>query len=77
MTPTTDRLLVHLHRVESSRAFRSERRRWAIKNQEELEAKLPELYEAFQKTVGRTMVAPSLATLALKGPTRAEEGTRH
>jgi hypothetical protein len=49
---------------------------WTIKNQADLKAKLPEFYEAYERTVGRTMVAPSLETLADIGPTRAEEGTQ-
>jgi hypothetical protein len=46
---------------------------WTIKNQADLKAKLPEFYDVYEATVGRTMVAPSLATLAEIGPTRAEE----
>ncbi len=48
---------------------------WTIRNQEDLKAKLPELYEAYERTVGRTMVAPSLETLRGIGPTRAEESS--
>lgn len=46
---------------------------WTIRNGEELKSKLPELYEAYERTVGRTMAPPSLATLREIGPTRAEE----
>ena len=49
---------------------------WTIRNEEELKEKLPELYAAYERTVGRTMVAPSLETLASIGPTRAEEAGR-
>lgn len=46
---------------------------WTIKNEADLQEKLPEFYEVYQRTVGRTMVAPSLETLQEIGPTRAEE----
>ncbi len=46
---------------------------WTIKNETDLQEKLPEFYEVYQRTVGRTMVAPSLETLREIGPTRAEE----
>ena len=46
---------------------------WTIKNEADLQEKLPEFYEVYQHTVGRTMVAPSLETLREIGPTRAEE----
>ena len=38
-------------------------------------AKLPEFYEVYERTVGRTMVAPSLETLRGIGPTRTEEAS--
>ncbi len=47
---------------------------WTIVNEADLREKLPEFYEVYQRTVGRTMVAPSLETLREIGPTRAEEG---
>ena len=47
---------------------------WTIRNERDLQEKLPELYAVYQRTVGRTMVAPSLETLREIGPTRAEEG---
>ena len=47
---------------------------WTIRNAADLEDKLPEFYEVYQRTVGRTMVAPSSETLQEIGPTRAEEG---
>ena len=46
---------------------------WTIRNEADLQEKLPEFYEVYQRTVGRTMVAPSLETLQEIGPTRAEE----
>lgn len=51
----------------------AEEEEWTIKNQEELKAKLPALYEAYERTAARVMVAPSLATLIEIGPTWAEE----
>jgi hypothetical protein len=47
---------------------------WTIRNAADLQDKLPEFYEVYQRTVGRTMVAPSSETLQEIGPTRAEEG---
>jgi hypothetical protein len=47
---------------------------WTIVNEADLREKLPEFYAVYQRTVGRTMVAPSLETLQEIGPTRAEEG---
>jgi len=46
---------------------------WTIKNQADLKATLPQFYEVYERTVGRTMVTPSLETLRSIGPTRAEE----
>jgi hypothetical protein len=46
---------------------------WTIRTPEELAEKLPELWAAYENTVARTMVAPSLETLRSIGPTRAEE----
>jgi hypothetical protein len=46
---------------------------WTIVNSTDLAEKLPELFAMVERTVGRTMVAPSLATLQAIGPTRAEE----
>ncbi len=46
---------------------------WTIVTAAELEEKLPEAYAMIERTVGRTMVPPSLATLQEIGPTRAEE----
>ena len=45
---------------------------WSIVTSAELQAKLPELYEMFERTVATVMVAPSLETLQEIGPTRAE-----
>ena len=47
---------------------------WTISDSADLEAKMPELYAMYERTVGRAMRAPSAATLAAIGPTRAEEG---
>ncbi len=41
---------------------------WTIKNAADLQAKLPELYEVYEQTVGKVMVAPSLSTLEKFGP---------
>jgi len=49
---------------------------WSIVDEADLRAKLPELYDAYARTVGVVMVAPSLETLREIGPTRAEEGRR-
>jgi hypothetical protein len=46
---------------------------WTIVNAAELQAKLPELYDMFERTVATVMIAPSLETLQEVGPTRAEE----
>lgn len=46
---------------------------WTIIDATDLQAKMPELYAMVERTVGRTMVAPSLETLRAIGPTRAEE----
>ena len=46
---------------------------WTIRDQEDLRQKLPSMYAAYEETAARVMVAPSLATLAEIGPTRAEE----
>ena len=49
---------------------------WTIRNQQELQEKLPELYAAYEQTAARVMVAPSAETLMQIGPTRAEEATQ-
>ncbi len=36
---------------------------WTIKNADDMQEKMPELYEMVQQTVGKIMVAPSIATL--------------
>ncbi len=41
---------------------------WTIKNASDLQAKLPDFYEAYEQTVGKVMVAPSLSTLEKFGP---------
>ena len=46
---------------------------WVIRDQEELRQKLPAMYEAYERTAARVMVAPSAQTLMEIGPTRAEE----
>lgn len=46
---------------------------WTIVNDADLREKLPEFYQVYERTVGRTMVAPSRETLQEIGPTRAEE----
>jgi len=46
---------------------------WTIRNEADLQEKLPEFYEVYRRTVGRTMVAPNPETLREIGPTRAEE----
>ncbi len=51
----------------------AEEEEWTIKNQEELREKLPALYEAYERTAARVMVAPSIETLMEIGPTWAEE----
>ena len=48
-------------------------REWLLVNPEALRKKLPEMYAAYEDTVARIMVAPSLETLRKFGPTRAEE----
>jgi hypothetical protein len=49
---------------------------WVIRNQEDLRQKLPAMYDAYERTAARVMVAPSLSTLKEIGPTRAEEAAR-
>jgi hypothetical protein len=46
---------------------------WTISTAADLAEKLPALYAMIDRTVGRTMMAPSLTTLQEIGPTRAEE----
>ncbi len=46
---------------------------WVIRDEEELRQKLPSMYAAYEATAARVMAAPSNATLAEIGPTRAEE----
>ena len=46
---------------------------WTITDAADLQGKMPDLYAMVERTVGRTMVAPSLETLRSIGPTRAEE----
>jgi len=46
---------------------------WSILNAEEMKAKMPDLYDMIERTVGTVMAAPSLETLQKIGPTRAEE----
>jgi len=46
---------------------------WTIANSADQAELLPELHAMIERTVGRTMVAPSLATLQEIGPTRPEE----
>lgn len=46
---------------------------WHIVTPDELRDKQPELYAMIERTVGRTMVPPSVSTLEAIGPTRAEE----
>jgi hypothetical protein len=46
---------------------------WNIVTAAELKEKMPALYDMIDRTVGTVMVAPSLETLQLIGPTRAEE----
>jgi len=49
---------------------------WQIKDRNDLRAKLPDFFAVYEKTVDRVMVAPSAATLASRGPTRAEEANQ-
>ncbi len=42
---------------------------WRIRDAAELRSKLPEMYAAYESTVGRIMVPPSAATLREIGPT--------
>jgi len=49
---------------------------WQIKDRSDLRAKLPDFFAVYEKTVDRVMVAPSAATLASIGPTRAEEANQ-
>lgn len=49
---------------------------WTIRNQTELQEKLPELYAAYERTAARVMVAPRAETLVQIGPTRAEEASK-
>ena len=51
----------------------AEEEEWTIKDSKELKEKLPGLYEAYERTVARVMVAPSSSTLMEIGPTWAEE----
>ena len=46
---------------------------WHIVTAAELREKQPQVVAMIERTVGRTMAAPSLATLADLGPTRDEE----
>ncbi len=46
---------------------------WTIVDRADLQDKLPEFYEVYERTVGRTMVPPTPETLQAIGPTRAEE----
>ena len=46
---------------------------WIITDRAELKEKLPDFFAAYELTVDRVMVAPRLETLAMIGPTRAEE----
>jgi hypothetical protein len=46
---------------------------WTISTSADLAERLPAVYAMIERTVGRTMMAPSLATLQEIGPTRAEE----
>lgn len=48
---------------------------WVIRNSDELQEKLPELYAAYEQTAARVMQAPRAETLRQIGPTRAEEGS--
>jgi hypothetical protein len=49
---------------------------WTIRNQADLQDKLPEMFAAYERTAARVMVAPSLSTLQEIGPTRDEEAAR-
>ena len=49
---------------------------WQIKDRSDLRAKLPDFFAVYEKSVDRIMVAPSTATLASIGPTRAEEANQ-
>ncbi len=49
---------------------------WQIKDRSDLRAKLPDFFAVYEKSVDRDMVAPSTATLASIGPTRAEEANQ-
>lgn len=53
--------------------YGSQEDEWTIRNEDDLKTKLPELYAAFERTVGRTMAPRSRETLQAIGPTRAEE----
>jgi hypothetical protein len=51
---------------------------WTIKDAADLQAKLPVLYEVYEQTVGKIMVAPSLSTLEKFGPrTSAAEAPKY
>ena len=45
---------------------------WTIKNASDLQAKLPDLYEVYERTVAKVMAAPSLSTLEKFGPKTTE-----
>ncbi len=49
---------------------------WVIRNSEELQQKLPELYAAYERTAARVMRAPRAETLQQIGPTTAEEAAQ-
>ncbi len=49
---------------------------WQIRDRDDLQAKLPDFFSVYERTVDRVMVAPSAATLASIGPTRAEEANQ-
>jgi len=49
---------------------------WVIRDSEELQEKLPELYAAYEQTTARVMRAPRAETLQQIGPTTAEEAAQ-
>ena len=46
---------------------------WQIRDRNDLQAKFPDFFAVYERTVDRIMVAPGAATLESIGPTRAEE----
>jgi hypothetical protein len=46
---------------------------WTLRTPDDLQEKMPEFYQVYQRTAARVMTAPTEKTLAKIGPTRARE----